>query len=1213
MAIATVADLLAALRSYRQLAPEQLDALAREALPADVRAAARNLVQRGWLTTYQINELFLGRGRHLLLGSYVLLELLGEGGMGQVFKARNWKLGQIVALKLIRQERLANADAVKRFYREIRAAAQLDHPNIVRAFDADEAGGTHFFVMEFVEGTDLYELVKAQGPLEVRRACNYARQAALGLQQAHERGLVHRDIKPHNLLLVSGAVAGSGSSATLLTTPQVKILDLGLARIDAEADDGHSSTMTQQGTLMGTPDYIAPEQSMDAHAVDIRADLYSLGCTLYFLLAGQTPFAGGTFIEKLLKHQQQRATPLRELRSDVPLEVEAVVAKLMAKRAEDRYQTPAELAQALEAVLTGSMTTLPSGIAAAAPAATTVAAPNVFAELSPSDTAALVAALIQPKTAPGTGDNRVLKFGLLAAGGVLTMILLTVAVAWFFGPTRQPPDSVVGQGKARTPSEIAAEEEREHQEQEQKRQAEATEFQKTRQAEAEGALAKLAIKAAKQQLTFVELAREVQAFKGTYGGTPAANKAVEMLMKLPSPLDQLDPKKLPDDAKAAWKATGSDVLKELVAVLGSHQRRHWGPVTAVGFGSDGAVDSLGSDGIVRRWNPNTGIEQLISVYRSLPAYLARFSPDGKLVAFHGGHLDPQIRLVDVATGKERPPLEGMVGPQWTNFAFSWNGRTLVGVEYGTATEGEYKNRTLLMSWDLATGKKKHALVIPIGWPSGHPVAITDDGQTVFVSLTATRTDNAQKGAVKRIALGTGKEQILESENGSPYLALSPDEQTLALASSGGQIILWDTTQNKERVTFAGAGPVAFSMNGRLLATSDGKLVEVATGEVRASLRGGGVPAFSRDGKHLAVGGTDGVIRLWDVDTGEEVQPLGDDIGPLWSLAFASQGRLVMTGQNRIVAKDPVTGQTLWRRPTDGLLAENHVASSPSEGMALFGFGDSACLVDQDSGRVAAFLAHPGTQVFGTAFSPDGRLALTACADKTVRVWDIAARQEIRRFEGHANEVYDVAVAPDGRTALSISEDGARLWEIETCRELRRFEQSRGGRSVGFAPGGGRAVSAHPDGLVRIQSLSDASAPVVLKGHASGIVRADFAPDGKLLASAGSDGHLVLWDATSGQRLDRWQLPGPVHHVAFAADGRHLATANGNGTAYILRLDPKDLLLPKALSGAEAAAGRRRQAARHPGRDHQQHRHEAEPDPFRPIRHGLVGGRSRAAR
>jgi hypothetical protein len=220
MTIATVADFLAALRAYQQLPVEQLAALVAEPLPADVRALARFLVQRGWLTPYQVNELFLGRGQRLLLGSYVLLDLLGEGGMGAVYKARNWKLEQIVALKLIRKERLANLNAVKRFYREMRAAAKLEHPNIVRAYDADEVDGIHFLVMEFVEGTDLNKLVKTEGPLDVWQAFDYIRQAALGLQHAHERGLVHRDIKPHNLLVVSGQwpVASTQKPGSALTT-----------------------------------------------------------------------------------------------------------------------------------------------------------------------------------------------------------------------------------------------------------------------------------------------------------------------------------------------------------------------------------------------------------------------------------------------------------------------------------------------------------------------------------------------------------------------------------------------------------------------------------------------------------------------------------------------------------------------------------------------------------------------------------------------------------------------------------------------------------------------------------------------------------------------------------------------------------------------------------------------------------------------------------
>ncbi len=203
MAIASVAAFVDALRQHKLLEPSQLEELTGTLQTnfTDPRALAGELVQRGWLSSYQVNQLFQGKGHELLLGSYVLLELLGEGGMGLVFKARNWKLGKIVALKLIRKERLAHADAVRRFQREVRATAQLEHPNIVRAFDADEVGGTHFLIMEYVEGVDLSRLVKQSGPLPIGTACDFIRQAALGLQHAFERGLVHRDIKPHNLLV----------------------------------------------------------------------------------------------------------------------------------------------------------------------------------------------------------------------------------------------------------------------------------------------------------------------------------------------------------------------------------------------------------------------------------------------------------------------------------------------------------------------------------------------------------------------------------------------------------------------------------------------------------------------------------------------------------------------------------------------------------------------------------------------------------------------------------------------------------------------------------------------------------------------------------------------------------------------------------------------------------------------------------------------------
>jgi serine/threonine protein kinase len=333
----SITSLVEVILKNKMLEPEQLDELTRDlqARHADAKALATELVRRGWLTLYQGTQLLKGRGQELALGSYLLLEKVGAGGMGEVYKARHRNMGRIVAVKLIRKERLDNPAAIRRFQREVRAAAVLSHPHIVRAYDADEIGGTHLLVMEYIEGaTDLYRLVKINGPLPVHQACDYIRQAALGLQHAHERGLVHRDIKPANLLLAADGKV-------------LKILDMGLARLDHAANDDRSASMTHDGTVIGTPDYMAPEQALRSHTVDIRADLYSVGCTFYFLLTGNVPFPGGAITEKLLRHQLHEPTPVEKLRPNVPPGVVAVLRRLMAKTPEERYQSPAEAAAAL--------------------------------------------------------------------------------------------------------------------------------------------------------------------------------------------------------------------------------------------------------------------------------------------------------------------------------------------------------------------------------------------------------------------------------------------------------------------------------------------------------------------------------------------------------------------------------------------------------------------------------------------------------------------------------------------------------------------------------------------------------------------------------------------------------------------------------------------------------------------------------------------------
>ena len=280
---------------------------------------------------------------------YRIVELIGRGGMGNVYRAEHRLMNRPVAIKLINSQLIRQPQAVERFRREVQAAAKLTHPNIVTAYDAEQAGEVHFLVMEFVEGTDLASVVKHRGPMSVVEACECIRQAAEGLQHAHEKGMVHRDIKPHNLMLSAEG--------------QVRILDFGLAGFvtesvvvdaasvqtsqNADAGSVGHGHLTMAGSVMGTPDYIAPEQAKDAHSADIRADIYSLGCTLHFLLTGKPPFVSDSIIAKLKAHAELVPESLTKLRGDVPQELSNVVARMMAKKAAERFQTPAAVAEAL--------------------------------------------------------------------------------------------------------------------------------------------------------------------------------------------------------------------------------------------------------------------------------------------------------------------------------------------------------------------------------------------------------------------------------------------------------------------------------------------------------------------------------------------------------------------------------------------------------------------------------------------------------------------------------------------------------------------------------------------------------------------------------------------------------------------------------------------------------------------------------------------------
>ncbi|GDY06524.1 hypothetical protein LBMAG52_00100 [Planctomycetia bacterium] len=335
----TVESFLQVVRQSGLIDSDQLQKLLQEyeARGVDVKQAqsiADALIGGEVITRWQAEKLLAGKHKGFSLGKYKLLDLLGKGGMSSVYLAEHVLMKRRCAIKVLPGKRVNDSSYLARFHREAQAVASVDHPNIVRAYDVDctqdRDSQIHFLVMEYVQGQSLQELIIGNGPADYADAVEYIRQAAEGLEHAHRAGLVHRDIKPANLLIDTSGV--------------IKLLDMGLARFFDDRDE-NPLTVTHDEKVLGTADYLAPEQALDSHTVDARADIYSLGCSLQFLLTGNPPYTEGTLTQRLMWHQTKPFPPLTDSRIDCPVSLSAVLNKMVEKKPEDRYQSAAEVAE----------------------------------------------------------------------------------------------------------------------------------------------------------------------------------------------------------------------------------------------------------------------------------------------------------------------------------------------------------------------------------------------------------------------------------------------------------------------------------------------------------------------------------------------------------------------------------------------------------------------------------------------------------------------------------------------------------------------------------------------------------------------------------------------------------------------------------------------------------------------------------------------------
>lgn len=307
---------------------------------SDTEMFAKELVKSRKLTKFQASAVYQGKTQGLVFGDYFVLDKIGVGGMGKVFKARHRQTGQVFALKVMSSQAMKSAKAIRRFQQETEVAKRLRHPNIVATYSSGELDGLHYLIMQYIDGENLRNEAKSRVKMPVSEVVSAMIQTARGLEYAHSQGAVHRDIKPSNLLLDK--------------TGTVMILDMGLARIEDPDDEDDAGRLTQAGQMLGTAEYMSPEQVEDPRHANAASDVYSLGCTMYYLLTASPPFRGSFVAETLIMHATTPIPSLKARRPDVPDALEAVFRRMMAKKPSDRYQTMTEVIEVLEAIGSGS-------------------------------------------------------------------------------------------------------------------------------------------------------------------------------------------------------------------------------------------------------------------------------------------------------------------------------------------------------------------------------------------------------------------------------------------------------------------------------------------------------------------------------------------------------------------------------------------------------------------------------------------------------------------------------------------------------------------------------------------------------------------------------------------------------------------------------------------------------------------------------------------
>jgi serine/threonine protein kinase/WD40 repeat protein len=936
---------------------------------------------------------------------YTVLRELGRGGMGVVYLAHNALMGRDEVLKVMGRQIMERPGVLDRFLREIRAVARLRHLNIVTAYAAFRLDESIVFSMEYVEGLDLSKLVKAKGPLPIAHACHFIQQSALGLQHAHEAGLVHRDIKPHNLML-----SRTGDRAV------VKVLDFGLAK--ATREEKIDSALTSAGQALGTPDFIAPEQILDAQSADIRADIYSLGGTLFYLLTGRPPFKANSLYDLYQAHISRDIDPLNLIRTEVSAELAALVAKMMAKDPKRRFQTPGEVAQAL----------VPFGKKTGTGVGKPVSVVSTFGQSR--------AVSSPPPPQPATPAEPIVRTANLPAPDALWENLVDA-----LEPESLPLPARLAHSSSKRPWRVL-----------------------TAVVGAGflvlllGIIIKITLDRNGVSLEImrpsvasaVSDAKDVAADKGD--DAPAPNVTAPVVS---GPEGQNWVSLFNGRDKTGWKTDPS-------------QPGNWHVENGVLIGSGPALSHFYTE----RSDFNDFHLKVEARYREggsgAVMFRAGFGPEIPTEA-------PKYPVGFHATINSRHAFRGNTGGIFN--ARVPENEWIADYKGTPVPSGEWFLLEILASNNIAevfvnSRQSAYFQFAPAARMSGHVVLqqLTPDRAIEFRSI-AIRELDFQKAGTREVARLTGHSRRINT------VTFSPDSQRVLTGGNGFQlhgtgpdrwesprtgdatVRLWDASNGRELHSFPGHFPythvVVFSGDGKLAASTGGwhdfqhmDVYDLTVGrrihEFQQPKRASSATAltFSSDGRQLLAASREGMIQTWNLETGHELPVVRLKAGKPNPDEFP--GLRFMSDETRLITGNQTGEVEIWSVTTRGRLnlftghagTVHSLRCSADDRLILSGGQDNTVrLWDVASGKQLQLLKCSEDGLNSLALSPNGRRALTGGRYGTIHLWDLANGREIAQLEGHTMRVASLAFSADGQRAVSGSDDKtARVWKLPTAAE-----------------------------------------------------------------------------------------------------------------------------------------------------------------------------------